>query len=386
MTSIHDLERMLTGRENKTLSDVFHDLLGFIRRAHSSTGKINQIIKQEDAVNDIERIKKARLFPDDIEIEYRSKALEADHKVAADVSEECNGVPTLLQEDVEPVLIRETLVIKGSSAAPREMSNMYVLLPDGSICTDDSHPLLSNQQKKDLVMRPSDAPSDYLGVLFEQVVAHFSVGGVVIPSAEMLEIPRLGRRINLSHIGLFDDSEGNDYQEDVIDELVLRIMDENYLKISNVRYDRLYVYDRSILIDCGGYEVISEVVDADYADKHALKSGLADSYARSKDVLCVYEHEDAAITLVDKIFPDSGDVFLYPLAKGVVDRLFSCYIFRSRPVAHVDRGWMVFDDRNLNIQFLGKIGEDEFRRQVAEYIRLRTALDASKTVGQLLEH
>lgn len=369
-----DLQELLAGdRKYATLYDVFKACVDTVKRSNSSGGgRLDQLVRTAESIHDTGRSLKVSIFPADVELEYDSRAVDDDDKVVVSIDDAPSRVPTLAHPSDSPTCVRERISVRGSSTSSREFVNEYVMEPDGTIHGDGVGDMTG------------DVMSAYLDVLFEQVISYFGAEGVINPTAGNMDIPNIRRRISLSHVENFMDSKGEPYS---IDRFMKRIVDaasESCLKVGQVRYDRLYLYGTSLLIDCGGHDLIKDAVPEGGEDVAALDAGLREAFSGNLDRMCIYEHADAAITLVDRVFPDSGDVFMYPLVEGVVKRLFNCYALRPNPSARVDSGWLVFDDRDLRIQFLGSIGEAEFREQAAEYVRQRPSLEASRMVAGIL--
>ncbi len=374
MGDTKELQELLAGRDRyQTLYDVFKACLERIKRLNSlGGGRLDQLVRTDDKIHDKGRRIKVSVFPSDVEIDYDSETVVDDDTVFASVDDMSANVPTLMHEIDTSTPVHELISIRGPSARERQFHNKYSIGPDGRMDSGEIGDLTE------------EVMSAYLNVLFEQVISSFGAEGVLNLTAENMDLHNIHRRISLSHVERFLDSKGEMYGIDRFINRILDVMTENFLKIQPVLYDRFYMYGRSLLIDCGGHDIISGVGSKDYDSQDELRVALGLVFSGQLDTLCVYEHGDAAITLVDKVFPDSGDVFMYPMVEGVVRRLFSCYALRSNPSAHIDQGWLVFDGRDLRIQFLGRIGEAEFREQAAEYVRQRPVLDASRMMTDLL--
>lgn len=374
MGDINELQELLVGRDRyQTLSDVFKACLKRIKSLNSlGGGRLDQLVRTDEHIHDKGHRIKVRIFPSDVEIEYDSETVVEEDTVFASIDDISANVPTLMQEVDTSTLVDELISIRGSSARERQFRNRYSIRPDGSM------------EGKGVGDITADVMSAYFNVLFEQVISSFGAEGVLNLTAENIGLPNIKRRISLSHVENFMDSKGETYSLDRFVNRILDVMTENFIKIQPVLYNRFYMYGRSLLIDCGSHDLISDVASQDFGSQDELRVALDLVFSGQLDTLCVYEHDDAAITLVDKVFPDSGDVFMYPMVEGVVRRLFSCYALRSNPSAHIDQGWLVFDGRDLRIQFLGNIGEAEFREQAAEYVRQRPVLEASRMMTDLL--
>lgn len=317
-------------------------------------------------------------------------------------------------------VVKETVVFNGSHSQEKMVNNEFriseitgdLLEPDRDIACSYGDSSGDSDDLSALMLRY------YLEVCFDQTAGSMERSGVISHPAEIITgVKGVRRKLNLAHVEEFNDPGGEPYTRTTFEDIVIPAITDVYYKISFVGYDRLFILERGILLDCGDCSVLEDIVggakdsgknldfgmseegvsqesasqegvsqervreeevfrdgagisDVDHGEREQVKFMDIDSYFRFRESyyanrgrMSVYEHENDFIYLFEGLFPDSGSVYIYTQDREIVNRLFN-YAFQRRAKEHtrVDGGWLVFDDKGLRISFLGDKAESEFER------------------------
>ncbi len=340
---------------------------------HSVGGELNQILQPREEVTDNGYRILISVFPAGVEIEYRAAPSESRE------SDE-HGLVTRVDE---------VMTFRGSDFGPKQIRGAVVIsLDEGGIVLADDEPLLEGVDSTPLGEVSSLMLRYYSEALFEQCRAAVSKDSLDLLPAELVSgMPAVRRKMNLAHIGRFNDAAGTPYSPANFRDIILPVMLECYPTIGRVDYDRLFIVDRSLLIDCGDCSVLEDVVRNGHSGGGEYIGKCVEAYSRNTSRMSVYEHDNALITLAEKVFPDSASVYVYPLSQGLVKRLSDFYLFRPevRMRNYVERGWTVVDDRGLRMHFLGRTAEQEFAEQKSRYDSQREEREGAVRMERILE-
>jgi len=198
MSSHSDLEKTLLykGEQPQTLLDIFNNFRRNDLKLWLSTGgrKLSQIIQPREYSHDDGISISISIYPLDVEIEYKSKALKT-------------RKATSINDDIIPAdedRFDEKIVIRGSKTMSREIDYAYVVSSDGTVSADPDHPLLKDVHNINIEDTAIQMIRFCADVLFEQCMAAYGSGGLINLVAEPLDIPYISpmnincsRQVNL---------------------------------------------------------------------------------------------------------------------------------------------------------------------------------------------
>jgi hypothetical protein len=284
--------------------------------------------------------------------------------------------------------IDENIIVRRGKGAVQGIEGAFLLSKEtGFICVSDREPLLGGLGSLGAEEVSARLMRMYTEALFSQAQAAVALDGIAALPVEMMGGFRgVVRKLNLAQIGGFNDLRGNPYSPEFFQSNIVSALIECYPRISCVDYDNLYIIGRSLLIDCGDRSVLEAIVKNGDDRGRKTVDACADSYAKNAGRMSVYEHNDA-LSLVERVFPESGSVYLYSLDEGVVSRIASSFLFQQREKARtsVEGGWLVLGSRGLRISFLGRPAEPEFDSQKSLYDRNRGSIERGNSVKGLLD-
>jgi hypothetical protein len=346
----------------RTLNALYKD----IRRFHSRGGTVlDQVVQRRETFEDGAHHVSIQVLPLGVGLEYSA------------VSSEPHG-------DVARVDERLVISCPGTAANKEVLDAHLISLDDGGVWLGQQHPLLvgaprAGAEARSLLMRT------YAEFIFNQAADASRVEGAQdFPVELMLDVTGVKRRLGLASISSFGDPEGRPYDAKAIDDLVVSVLKDHSVVMGSVDYDKLYIYDGDRLIDCGGKSVLRGIEAALTNGERA--AAVRAAYGQNKSGMCLYEHEDAAIRIVERIFPESGSVFVYSMVDDLMKRLFNFYLFHSKgeSAAVVKDDWLVLKARDLSICFIGTEADKERGTQMERYSRHADELNASINIADLM--
>ncbi|MBU2560792.1 MAG: hypothetical protein KKD17_00705 [Nanoarchaeota archaeon] len=265
--------------------------------------------------------------------------------------------------------VDETALIGGQSAPLFEpIRNSFLVHEDGGFVANSKDPLFEK-----VTLTPRDSfislmMKQYLESSLAQTSAQLDKKGIVSLPVEVISgVPGVRRRMNLEGIDKRHDAEGKPYRSEVLKNLVLQAMKETYSSVSHTWYDKLYLLDRFLLVDCGDHSVLEGIAGGVAAESNGERFARCDeAYDHYAGRMSIYEHDDAVIRLVDMIFPESGSVYLYVREQGFIQRIFNCYVVQAkgRVPAVVNPGHLRLEgrklDKHLDLHFIGSVADEEY--------------------------
>ncbi|MBN1544296.1 hypothetical protein JW898_02425 [Candidatus Woesearchaeota archaeon] len=340
---------------------------GVLRRCHSMRGgspdQVIQLVEEPSELGDEQCI---HIFvePLGVELTYIRELSES-------------RVDPLRKETITRV---DEVVLIGGQSAPlfNPLKNSYLVHEDGGFIATSEDPLLDEAVRTPRESFISVMMQQYLDASLAQTRAQLVKKGIVsLPVENFSGVPGVRRRVNLRGIDKRYDAEGRHYRSDDLKNLILRTMKDLYSSVSHIWYDKLYILERFLLVDCGDHSVL-EGIAGDVAESNGGRFARCDEFYRDyAGRMSVYEHDDAVIRLVERIFPESGSVYLYVHEQGFIQRIFNCYVVQAKGMvpASVNPDHLRIGRRNsntqLNLHFIGEVAE-------AEYSLLKKGYDPSK--------
>ena len=348
-------ERNLLGR--------FNDMYRLMKRVHSGGGAANQCVQRSESVSQGRHSIVVTVLPLGVEVEYSANASEV------------HG---------DSVRINQQVVFRGrDTGEKKELHDSYVMsTKDGGIVLlKEDHPIRKGAASMDagkvfpLMLR------SYEEILFGQCKICSEKKGVsTLPLQLVGGVPGFGRRLNLAQIYLFNKPDGSPYNRAELDERVLSVLDKHSPDLAQVEHDGLYIIDKDTLIDCGDSSLLEGMVSKHVVGGVNNKVRMKSAHEQAREWMSVYEHDDAIIRIVDRILPESGAVFVYPCAEGIVSKIFDYYVFHpqedEQAVLDDSLKWLSLDEDGLRIRFLGDIAESELKGLLDTYT---TCCDKIKT-------
>jgi len=372
------------------------------------------VIQPRTFASDMVHSEEVSVFPLDINIIYR-------RRVPASRDSPEHGMLSRVDERID-------MSVPGVDG--RSLSNSYLLSQEtGDLVYDSTEPLMEG-----LVNTPMD---DVLPLLFHSYMA-FAVGQMKSAAASG-GIPRVAaktirgvdgivRKINLSRLTECNDLEGNPFTLTTFEDMVVPALQLSVPQISLVRHDKLYVIDRSFLVDCGDSSLLEEIADRrkgagvsrrdemsfsalrdskgvlealpvgsavsassgssgspDSMDSAwALREACTECYNAHRDRMWVYLHNNAVVRLIDRVFPKSGLVYVYTDVPGIVDQICDFYGFKreSKVNTRFGESWLSLEDRGLEMSFIGGVGESEYQRRRVQW---EEGHDTGRNVTRMLD-
>jgi len=348
-------ERNLLGR--------FNDLYRLMKRVHSGGRAANQCIQRNESLGQGKHSIVVTVLPLGVEVEYSATASE----VYGDF-----------------VRIDQKVVFRGrDTGEKKELDDSYVLSArdGGIVLISKGHPILRGAVSMGAAEVVPSMLRSYAEILFGQCKICSEKKGVsTLPLQLVGGVPGFGRRLNLAQMCLFNKPDGSPYNRAELDERVLSVLDKHSPDLAQVEHEGLYILDKDTLIDCGDSSLLEGIVSQHTAAGADTKAGVNSAYERAREWMSVYEHDDAIIRIVERILPESGAVFVYPCAEGIVSKIFDYYVFHPQEgeQAVLDDGlkWLSLDEDGLRIRFLGDIAESELKGLLDTYT---TCYDKIKT-------
>ncbi|MBW2971669.1 hypothetical protein KY359_01410 [Candidatus Woesearchaeota archaeon] len=284
--------------------------------------------------------------------------------------------------------VDERVVIRGDGFGEAELKSSYTLHDDGGKTSDTDEELLEGMP----VLSPSDISvlllKYYASAALGQTRAALKSKGVApLPVEIVFGVEGVRRKLNLASIDRFNNPQGVPYTADGFEKIILPALIECYAGVSHHRYDRLFILDSSILVDCGDHSLLEKIVKNGSSDADERIARSRSAYHEHSKQMHVYEHDNAVIWIVEKLFPESGSVYLHTMRDGFVERLFNCYVLPAKSMSRttVHPSHLSMDDRGLNIYFTGELAEAEFLRLSQEYHDQREMLEKERNILQVLD-
>ncbi len=380
------------------LKDEMYNFHTTLKRWHSmGMGSLNQIVECREAATDNEDSMTFMIQPMGVTVKYTRSITERRVSKAFGIIGR----------------VDERISFKGLDAPERYIRNSFILSESvGDIVEVSDDPLMASVDNTDPDDIASSMMRHYLDVCFEQSAAAMEKEGVLsLPGEIMAGVKGVRRKLNLSQVDRFNDADGHPYTATTFEDMVFPALMNSYYQISCVAYDRFFILEHDFLVDCGGSSLLEAIVagakgkskELDFSldsrsgtkrDSEVSDSGLdqtfrfRDSYYAHRGEMDVYEHENDFIYLLEGLFPKEGSVYVYTSKPEIVERIFK-YAFNRSAKEHTriqDGGWLVFEDRNLKIHFLGDAADAEFSKLKDElYEQKRVELKKGRQVSDLLD-